>query len=154
MTLVCELCCESSATDDLQRHQGKRLTTTAPIIGGKTMPPEMAATRKEPPRLVWRPKPRRASVKMVAKQSFSSQSTGRCIFERAAKTYRLKAQDENDHCNRCSSRGGHGSHRENKAENQENSQHNARLEWLQHHQSTRDETHKSVEALCNGKQVR
>lgn len=33
-------------------ESGPVLTTTAPIIGGKTVPPEIAATRSEPPRFV------------------------------------------------------------------------------------------------------
>lgn len=44
-------------------------------MGGKTHPPEMAATRKEPPRLVCRPRERRARVKIVAKQQDSKQKT-------------------------------------------------------------------------------
>jgi hypothetical protein len=46
---------------------------TAPVIGGKAAPPEMAATMREPPILVWRPRPRR--VKIVAKQADSQQRT-------------------------------------------------------------------------------
>lgn len=50
-------------------------STTAPVMGGKTMPPEMAATSKEPPTFVWRPRPRRPRVKMVAKQADSKHRT-------------------------------------------------------------------------------
>lgn len=68
-----------------ETEEGMSHTTTAPIIGGKTMPPEMAATSIEPPSLVWRPRPRSARVKMVAKQSYRSQtdiSLRQCGFSR------------------------------------------------------------------------
>ena len=45
------------------------------VIGGKTIPPEIPATRKEPPLLVWRPSPNNTSVNMVAKQQLSKQKT-------------------------------------------------------------------------------
>src|SRR3954463_16007489 len=47
----------------------------APIIGGKTMPPEIPATRNEPPLFVCRPNPRSPNVKIVAKQQLSKQNT-------------------------------------------------------------------------------
>lgn len=39
------------------------------------MPPEIAATRNDPPLLVCRPSPRSPSVKIVAKQQLSKQKT-------------------------------------------------------------------------------
>jgi hypothetical protein len=44
-----------------------RLLTTAPIIGGKMVPSEMAA-RKDPPVLICRPRLRIARIKMVVNQ--------------------------------------------------------------------------------------
>jgi hypothetical protein len=44
-------------------------------MGGKTMPPEIPATRKDPPLFVCRPSPRSPKVKIVAKQQLSKQKT-------------------------------------------------------------------------------
>src|SRR4051812_991983 len=41
------------------------------MIAGKTAPPETEATMKDAPRLVWRPRPRIAIVKMVGKMQDS-----------------------------------------------------------------------------------
>ena len=49
--------------------------TTAPIIGGNTIPPEIAATKKDPPLLVCLPSPLRPNVKIVAKQHDSKTNT-------------------------------------------------------------------------------
>lgn len=49
--------------------------TTAPIMGGKTMPPEIAATSNDPPILVCLPNPLSPSVNMVAKQQDSKHKT-------------------------------------------------------------------------------
>lgn len=51
------------------------LSTTAPIMGGKTIPPEMAATRRAPPSFVCLPRPRRPNVKIVAKHADSKHKT-------------------------------------------------------------------------------
>jgi len=46
---------------------------TAPVMGGKTAPPDIAAMRKDPHNLMWGPKPRRGTVKIATKYADSKQ---------------------------------------------------------------------------------
>jgi hypothetical protein len=68
------------------------LVVTAPVMGGKAAPPEMAATSILPPRLVWFPRPRSARVKMVVKQTCRCQ---RAVHGEEGQTYALKAKVQN-----------------------------------------------------------
>lgn len=57
------------------------MKNTGNLLGGMAAPPEMAATSILPPCLVWRPRPRRARVNIVA-------------LGRESETYALKAEDD------------------------------------------------------------
>jgi len=51
------------------------LSATFPRMAGMTAPPQTLATKKEAPRFVWRPRPRRDRVKIVGKMHDSKNRT-------------------------------------------------------------------------------
>jgi hypothetical protein len=67
-------------------------------MGGIAAPPLIAATSQLPPIFVWRPRPRRARVKMVAKQAFGREgiSIGLVIEKKLEErgTYTFETQDQ------------------------------------------------------------
>jgi hypothetical protein len=68
-------------------------------------------------------------------------------------THRFEAEHDNEKSNRCSAGSVHSCNDENDTAEKIDEQHVSRLEGLENHQETSQETVECVQALGNGKKV-